>query len=339
LRLAATNAIPSGSGKGNVRLTAWSSGAATLDLNGYSQVINGLIEGGNGAGGRIIDNVAAGGNVLLTLGAGNASGNTFSGIIRNTTGTVALTKIGTGIQTLGGTNTYSGATTISGGTLALGLAGSFANSPLITIGSAGSSGAVLDLTAKTGTFTFGTGQTVGGIGALRMDANDIVNIAGTLSPGNSPGVFTFNGGTTLLSGTTHMEIFGSVRGAEYDAVDLINNATLSYAGGALLLDFGSSLAAQQTYQLFGNGSSSLQGSFSAVTIAGGNYTGLTFAGSQGVWTSVGSSPSGQTLTFTEATGQLVIVPEPAAIALAGLGITMAGWSTWKRRRIARRLCR
>jgi hypothetical protein len=33
--------------------------------------------------------------------------------------------------------------------------------------------------------------------------------------------------------------------------------------------------------------------------------------------------------------QFVIVPETATIALAGIGITMAGWSVWKRRRIGR----
>lgn len=334
LRLSADNALPYGAGKGNLQLTVWSSGAATLDLAGYNATVNGLTQTGNGAGGRIIDIVSAGGNSLLTLGAGNATGNTFNGIIRNTTGTVSLAKIGTGIQTLGGTNTYAGATTISGGTLALGLNGSFANSSLITIGSADSLGAVLDLTAKTGTFAFGPAQTVDGIGTLRMDASDTVLIAGLLSPGNSPGVLTFDGGTTLLSGTTQMEIFGGVRGTGYDGVDLVNNAILDYAGGTLLLDFGSWFADQQTYQLFGNGSSSLQGDLFAVTIAGSNYSGLTFTGSNGVWTSSGASPSGQTLTFTESTGQLVIVPEPGAIALAGIGVAMAGWSRWKRRRTA-----
>ena len=335
LRLSADNALPFGAGKGNLQLTVWSSGAAILDLAGYNATVNGLNQTGNGAGGRIIDNVSAGGNSLLTLGAGNSTGNTFNGIIRNTTGTVSLTKIGTGIQTLGGANTYAGATTISGGTLAIGLNGSFANSSLITVGGVGSFGAVLDLTAKTGTFAFGAGQTLGGIGTLKMDANDTVQIAGLLSPGNSPGVLTFDGGTTLLSGTTQLEIFGGVRGTDYDAVDLINNAILDYANGTLLLGFGATLGAEQTYQLFGNGSSILQGNLFAVTVAGSNYAGLTFTGSNGVWNSTGSSPSGQALTFTEATGQLVIVPEPGSIALTGIGMALAGWVLQKRRRALR----
>ncbi len=32
--------------------------------------------------------------------------------------------------------------------------------------------------------------------------------------------------------------------------------------------------------------------------------------------------------------EFVVVPEPDTIALAGLGIAMAAWSIWKRRRIA-----
>jgi len=263
----------------------------------------------------------------LTIGADNTTplssnlggAEYLGGII----GTGGIVKVGTGRLTLSGSTSYSGATIVKGGTLALGLNGSFASSPTITVGDAGSSGAVLDLTAKTGTFAFTSSQTVGGIGTIRMDAGDTARFAGIVAPGNSAGIFTFDGGTALLSGTTQIEILGAARGTGYDAVDLINSATLNYSSGVLALDFGSWLADQQSYQLFGSGSSSLLGGFSSVTVAGSNYTGLTFTGSNGVWTSQGTSPANQTLTFTEATGTLVIVPEPGALALAGIGVATA----------------
>lgn len=243
-----------------------------------------------------------------------------------------LTKSGSGSLSLNAANLYSGVTTISAGTLALGLNGSFASSPTITIGDAGSSGAVLDISAKSGTFAFTASQTVRGIGALKMDADDTARFAGVLAPGNSPGVFTVDGGTALLSGTTHIEIFGSSRGTTYDAIDLINAAALNYSDGVLLLDFGSTLGALQSYQLFGDGTQTLGGSLATVTIAGSNYAGLSFTRSDGVWTSTGTSPANQTLTFTEATGTLVIVPEPQTVMLAVFGTALAGWHVWRRKR-------
>ena len=111
LQLGTANAVPSGSNYGDGDVTV----NDTLDLNTYSDTINGL----NGSG--TVDTVA-GGTPTLTLGANNDSGN-FSGVIRNTSGTLALTKAGIGTQTLLGANSYTGVTTISGGTLQLGPVG------------------------------------------------------------------------------------------------------------------------------------------------------------------------------------------------------------------------
>src|SRR5207244_1270735 len=121
LKLGAANVIPDGTGKGNVSVTG------TLDMGGFSETINGL----SGAG--TVDNTVAG-TPTLTVG-GNDQGSTFSGVIKNTAGTLSLTKIGTGTLILSGANTYSGTTTISAGTLQIG-AGS-------TTGSLGT-GAVTD---------------------------------------------------------------------------------------------------------------------------------------------------------------------------------------------------
>jgi fibronectin-binding autotransporter adhesin len=262
----------------------------------------------------------------FTAGGGGADLSVLVPITNGSATTAGIAKLGVGTLTLGTANTYSGPTTISGGTLALGVGGSFASSPTITVGNAGSSGAVLDLTAKSDTFSFPSSQSVGGIGTIKLGASGTAQFAGILAPGNSAGILTFDGGTALLSGTTQIEFFGATRGTGYDAIDLINAATLNYDNGVLALDFGSWLASQQSYQLFGDGSQSLLGDFSSVTIAGDNYTGLTFSGTNGVWTSQGPSPSGQTLTFTESTGTLVIVPEPGALALAALGIAAAAWA-------------
>src|SRR5207244_10868492 len=95
-----------GSGKGNVTVTG------TLDLNTFSETINGL----SGAG--IVDTVA-GGTPTLTVGNNNAT-STFSGVIKNTAGTLSLVKTGSGALTLSGANTYSGGTSLNAGTLVFG---------------------------------------------------------------------------------------------------------------------------------------------------------------------------------------------------------------------------
>ena len=106
LRVAAGNVIPDGAGKGNVVVEG------TLDLNGWSEAINGL------SGSGIIDNTAAG---TASLGVGmNDQGGTFSGTIQDTGGDLTVNKLSTGTLTLGGSNSYNGATTIdSGGTLVI----------------------------------------------------------------------------------------------------------------------------------------------------------------------------------------------------------------------------
>jgi autotransporter-associated beta strand protein len=109
LRYGANNVIPSGAGKGNVTVTA-----GTLDLNGKSGTINGL----SGAAAGTIDNVAGGGASVLTVG-GNDQGGTFAGTVKNTSGTLAITKSGTGTITLGGTNSYTAGTNVNAGRLVM----------------------------------------------------------------------------------------------------------------------------------------------------------------------------------------------------------------------------
>ena len=81
-----------------------------LNLNGKSEGIDGL----NGSG--TVDSGTAGA-VTLTVGQSNQAAASFSGSINDGAGTVALTKAGSGQQTLAGANAYSGTTTVSGGVL------------------------------------------------------------------------------------------------------------------------------------------------------------------------------------------------------------------------------
>ncbi len=84
----------------------------TLDLHGYSPSTGPL--GGSG----IIDNLVAGGSCNLTVNEGGPA-STFSGTIRNTSGTVSLTVGANGALTLVGSDVYGGTTAVDGGNLQL----------------------------------------------------------------------------------------------------------------------------------------------------------------------------------------------------------------------------
>ena len=104
VRVGVGNAI-SAVGSGNVAVY----GSGVIDLNGFNNVVNALL--GNGT----VDN-ASGGTSTLTIGGADQSG-TFSGLVKNTSGILGVTKLGTGSIILSGANTYVGPTVISAGTL------------------------------------------------------------------------------------------------------------------------------------------------------------------------------------------------------------------------------
>ena len=163
-------------------------------------------------------------------------------------------------------------------------------------------------------------------------------MSGTFSPGNSPGLFTFDGGSTTLAGTTLLEIWGTGRGTGYDAVNVIDSGLVTL-GGTLVLDFNQNFSDAASFTLFDTlTSGSLAGGFSGITITGSNndYTGLSFTQAGSVWTTgYNSNNQGLRLTQTASSVALdvIVVPEPGTIALAGLGVGLVGFAAWKRRRV------
>ena len=126
LQLGASDVIPHGTSKGDVSVAA----TCTLDLNSYSDTINGL----SGAG--TVDNTAASTASTLTVGGNNVD-STFSGVIQNSGSgsTLNLVKTGSGQLTLSGHNTFTGTAQVNAGALNLGTATPLANISGLTLGS------------------------------------------------------------------------------------------------------------------------------------------------------------------------------------------------------------
>lgn len=131
------------------RLSMGSSGTnpdAEFDLNGRNQQVAGLILAGTASKNSIHNSSAT----LSTLTVNSAASSSFAGILK---GNLALVKTGADMLTLSGPNTYTGATTIAEGTLAIS-AGNPTLTGGLTFGSANASTMLgtLDLSTSSATF-------------------------------------------------------------------------------------------------------------------------------------------------------------------------------------------
>ena len=195
-----------------------------------------------------------GGGTTGMLGTGNVTDNATlafnrSDFITDTnygviSGTGNLAKRGAGRLALTKAHTYTGATTVEAGILALTNSGTIANSSNIIV----SAGALFDVSGTTGAaMTLASGKKISGCGSV--NGNFTVGGNAMLAPGtNSIGTLTFGNALTLASGCTNL--------FEISKSPLTNDVarvlgTLTCGGTLVVTNIGASaLAAGDSFVLF-----------------------------------------------------------------------------------------
>lgn len=185
----------------------------------------------SGGTGLILNGTIDNGGFLLTL--ENFTAASALAINNEISGSGGLTKQGPGTVTLTGNNSYTGATTVSAGTLALSHATSnnIATSPTVHVATS----ALLNVTALAGgQINLASGQTLQGTGTVTGSTHALAG--STIAPGASPGILN-TGNVSFAGGTLAIEINGLAVGTQYDQL----NVTGTVALGAGLANLGLTL--------------------------------------------------------------------------------------------------
>lgn len=246
----------------------------TLDLRGFSTTFGAMRSVGIAAG--VVTNSGSGAARLTIDFDGNS--NSFNGVIRDGAvagATVALTKAGAGTLVLGGTNTYSGGTTISVGNL--------------RVGAGGTSGSLTGNVLNNGTLSFDRSDSVSYSGVVSGTGRLDQLGAGTLT---LAGTNTYTGGTSISYGALQVSRDANLGSGE-----------LYLFGGGKLTNTSDIITARQVRLGTDGGTFDTAGGFMTVNSNVSGTGGLTKSGSRiltlsGAHTYIGATTiSGGTLKF------------------------------------------
>jgi len=267
-------------------LTFWSGGVPGIGDGGNATIAIGSLSGA----GRVRGEETAGynGGAKTIRVGGDGTSTVFSGIIANggTEGSIGITKVGAGTLTLSGSSTYLGATVVEAGGLTVN--GSLAATAV----------------------SVASGATLGGAGTIGGPVSILGG--GIVGPGTSPGTLTVNNAFSLAdTSILNFELNPAnttIGGGINDLITGVTNLTLDGVLNISGTGSWASIADNTSWRLF-------------------NYSGSLTNNSLSIGTAptLGAGQSFQINTGTPGQVNLVIVPEPGALVLAGIGVAAAVW--------------
>ena len=294
-------------------------GGATLDLHGNNETIGSLSDN-SGSGGTITSGAV--GSITLIAG-GNNSSTSFAGIIQNGLGTLALTKIGTGTQTLAGANTYTGVTTLSAGTVLLGVAENVGVSGPLGNSIASNAGSIV---LGGGTLQYSAANQFDYSGRFSTAAGQVYNVNTNGQSVTWATALTSSGGTLTKSGAGSLTLTGA---STYSGTTTVNGGTLllNYSINPTVLSSSSNLT-------LGGGILNIQGNSTGTTSQTLGAFALTANTSSGIVVNTNSG-GGTTLnlgTWTQNTGSTLFVDlsssSGAALTSSASGLSSSVFTPW-----------
>jgi autotransporter-associated beta strand protein len=192
---------------------AASANVGTFDMNGHNQSVSDLTTtAGTGSAVNTVTSTTGACTLTVTGSGADVYGTSTVGNQGIISGPVSLVMNGSGSLTLGNTNTYTGTTTVTAGSLFVN--GATASSSAVSVASAA---------------TFGGSGTAAGT----------VSLSGTVAPGSAPatvgalntGAFTFNANSTYKFEVSNA---GAAAGTGYD--EIISSGAITCSASPINID-------------------------------------------------------------------------------------------------------